>query len=50
MATERNPFEQIPEDMPSVVPMESVQETETTETTLWVYGTEKNCNNKEILF
>jgi len=33
MATERNPFEQMPEDTPSVVPMEPVQETESTETT-----------------
>jgi hypothetical protein len=36
MATERNPFEQMPEDTPSVVPMEPVQETETTETTFEV--------------
>ena len=33
MATEKNPFDIIPEDTPSVVPMESVKETESTETT-----------------
>ena len=33
MATEKNPFEQMPQDAPNVVPMEAVKETENTETT-----------------
>ena len=33
MATEKNPFEQMPQDAPNVVPMESIKETENTETT-----------------
>tara|TARA_R100001244_G_scaffold2306_3_gene3788 strand:- start:428 stop:3034 length:2607 start_codon:yes stop_codon:yes gene_type:complete len=33
MATEKNPFDIIPQDTPSVVPMESIEETEKTETT-----------------
>jgi len=33
MATERNPFDMIPADTPSVVPMEPIQQTENTETT-----------------
>ena len=33
MATEKNPFEQMPQNAPNVVPMEAVKETENTETT-----------------
>ena len=33
MATEKNPFDMIPQDAPSVVPMEPVEETSTSETT-----------------
>ena len=38
MATEKNPFDIIPQDAPSVVPMESVEETEKTETTFELDG------------